>query len=115
MIESKVQVAIKEIDLNKLPKKELEQLVQEKSLLQMLKHPNIIELMNVFEIPAYNFMIFEFCKGGDLFDRISTEGNFYFIYYFLIILLFFINFIFLILKNRWIYRVKSKKNYENFN
>eukprot|EP01091_Cochliopodium_minus_P017101 TRINITY_DN6606_c0_g1_i1.p1 TRINITY_DN6606_c0_g1~~TRINITY_DN6606_c0_g1_i1.p1 ORF type:complete len:496 (-),score=117.70 TRINITY_DN6606_c0_g1_i1:10-1497(-) len=70
------QVAIKEIHLSSLPTKELEQLSQEKNLLLMLKHPYIIDLMSVYEIPDYNFLVFEYCRGGDLFDRISTEGGF---------------------------------------
>ena len=105
MTSPKSQVAIKEIDLKKLPQKELDQLIQEKNLLREIKHPNIIELMNVFEVPDYNFMIFEFCKGGDLFDKISTEGIKKKKKNFLLTLFFF--FI------RWIHRIKRKKDYEN--
>ena len=71
---TKRQVAIKEICLTSLPEKEREQLLQEKHLLRSLNHKNIVNLLAVFEIPEFNFLIFDYCQGGDLFDKLSNEG-----------------------------------------
>lgn len=35
-------------------------------------HPNIIELHDVFETPAFIFLVFEICKKGELFDYLTS-------------------------------------------
>ena len=54
---------------------------REIEILKEVKHPNIIELIDVFEDSKYLHLVTELCTGGELFDRIiaktnSAEGHF---------------------------------------
>lgn len=42
----------------------------------MLDHPNIIKIFDVFEENLIICEVFEFCTGGELFDRIIKQGHF---------------------------------------
>jgi len=71
--------AIKSIRKNKV--KNIEVLKREISILKEVKHPHIIELVDVFEDPKYLHLVTELCTGGELFDRIieksqSLEGHY---------------------------------------
>lgn len=71
--------AIKSIRKAKVSK--IEVLKREIEILKEVKHPNIIELIDVFEDERYLHLITELCTGGELFDRIiaktqSSEGHF---------------------------------------
>lgn len=71
--------AIKSIRKSKVSK--IEVLKREIEILKEVKHPHIIELMEVYEDERYLHLITELCTGGELFDRIiaktqSTEGHF---------------------------------------
>ena len=71
--------AIKSIRKAKVGK--LEVLKREIDILKQVKHPNIIELIEVHEDEKYIHLITELCTGGELFDRIiaktqSDEGHF---------------------------------------
>jgi len=71
--------AIKSIRKAKVSK--IEVLKREIEILKEVKHPNIIELVEVFEDERYLHLITELCTGGELFDRIiaktqSSEGHF---------------------------------------
>jgi calcium-dependent protein kinase len=71
--------AIKSIRKSKVSK--IEVLKREIEILKEVKHPNIIELIDVFEDSKYLHLITEVCTGGELFDRIiaktqSAEGHF---------------------------------------
>lgn len=71
--------AIKSIRKSKVPK--IEVLKREIEILKEVKHPNIIELIDVFEDSKYLHLVTELCTGGELFDRIiaktnSAEGHF---------------------------------------
>jgi Protein kinase domain len=71
--------AIKSIRKSKVSK--IEVLKREIEILKEVKHPNIIELIEVYEDERYLHLITELCTGGELFDRIiaktqSTEGHF---------------------------------------
>jgi len=37
-------------------------------------HPNVIDVYNVFEDITNLYIIMEYCSGGELFDRISSDG-----------------------------------------
>jgi len=71
--------AIKSIRKSKVSK--IEVLKREIEILKEVKHPNIIELVEVYEDQRYLHLITELCTGGELFDRIiaktqSSEGHF---------------------------------------
>jgi calcium-dependent protein kinase len=71
--------AIKSIRKSKVSK--IEVLKREIEILREVKHPHIIELVEVYEDERYLHLITELCTGGELFDRIiaktqSTVGHF---------------------------------------
>lgn len=71
--------AIKSIRKSKVSK--IEVLKREIEILKEVRHPNIIELIEVYEDERYLHLITELCTGGELFDRIiaktqSSEGHF---------------------------------------
>lgn len=77
--ETKEWYAIKSIRKSKVSK--IEVLKREIEILKEVKHPNIIELIDVFEDSKYLHLVTEICTGGELFDRIiqktqSSEGHF---------------------------------------
>lgn len=41
-----------------------------------MEHPNIIRLYETFEDDQNVYLVMELCEGGELFDRIITEGTF---------------------------------------
>mmetsp|Transcript_6416 Transcript_6416/g.15217 ORF Transcript_6416/g.15217 Transcript_6416/m.15217 type:complete len:231 (-) Transcript_6416:7-699(-) len=71
--------AIKSIRKSKV--KKIEILTSEIEILKEVKHPHIIELVDVFEDKKYLHLVTELCTGGELFDRIiaksqSPEGHY---------------------------------------
>lgn len=46
------------------------------NILKTLDHPNVIKLYETFEDTNNYYMIFELCKGGELFDTIIDNGYF---------------------------------------
>ncbi len=71
--------AIKSIRKAKVSK--IEVLKREIEILKEVKHPNIIELIDVFEDAKYLHLVTDLCTGGELFDRIiaktqSPEGHY---------------------------------------
>jgi calcium-dependent protein kinase len=77
--ETKEWFAIKSIRKAKVSK--IEVLKREIEILKEVKHPNIIELIDVFEDAKYLHLVTELCTGGELFDRIiaktqSAEGHY---------------------------------------
>ena len=68
-------VAIKMIDKDKLKKVgHSEQIKREISVMSLAKHPNIVELLEVMATKTKIYLILEYCKGGELFDKI-TKGK----------------------------------------
>jgi hypothetical protein len=72
-------LAIKSIRKSKVSK--IEVLKREIDILREVRHPHIIELVDVYEDERYLHLITELCTGGELFDRIiaktqSAEGHF---------------------------------------
>jgi len=71
--------AIKSIRKAKV--KKIEVLKREIEILKEVKHPHIIELVDVFEDAKFLHLVTELCTGGELFDRIiaksqSLEGHY---------------------------------------
>merc|ERR1719440_1591524 len=43
-------------------------------VIRKLDHPNIVRLHETFENDSHIFMVLEGCLGGELFDRLVSEG-----------------------------------------
>jgi len=65
--------AIKSIRKAKV--KKIECLKREIEILKEIIHPNIIELVDVFEDTKYLHLVTELCTGGELFDRIIAKSS----------------------------------------
>jgi len=72
------KVAIKEVkNKNVNSERERQQLEREKKILQILDHPNIVQLHKSVDDQKrqVTYMIFEFISGGELFDYIVSHGR----------------------------------------
>lgn len=67
--------AVKIID-KKNVQQDLHRLAIEMEVLQTVKHPNIIELKEVFETDKMLYIVTEMVTGGELFDRIVGKGSY---------------------------------------
>jgi calcium-dependent protein kinase len=43
--------------------------------MRQMDHPNILRLFETFEDAKYIYLILELCTGGELFDKIASEGR----------------------------------------
>eukprot|EP01084_Bolivina_argentea_P125194 221844_1 len=67
--------AIKIIDKRMCDKKMLKTEIQ---ILKKLDSPNIVQLYDLIETKKYLYIVMEFCKGGELFDKIANlDGDHY--------------------------------------
>lgn len=53
-----------------------EQMLSEIAVLQRVRHPHVLRLVEVFETRAEMYVVTELLTGGELFDRIMAEGVF---------------------------------------
>ena len=67
--------AIKIIDKELLKGNE-DTLEKEISILNLLQHPNIIEIVEVYEDKSKIYLVMELERGGELFDRIIEKGSY---------------------------------------
>ena len=67
--------AIKIIDKNKLKGKE-DSLKAEICICNRLRHPNIVEVFEVYEDPTKVYLVMELESGGELFDYIEERGSY---------------------------------------
>jgi serine/threonine protein kinase len=66
-------VAIKVIDKEKILKnKMVDQIKREISTMKMVKHPNIVQLLEVMASKTKIYIVMEYAKGGELFDKIVS-------------------------------------------
>jgi Protein kinase domain len=65
--ETREPFAIKTIKKSRVSR--IESLRREIEILRCVKHPNIIELIDVYEDERYIHLVTELCTGGELFDR----------------------------------------------
>ena len=63
--------AVKAIPRAKIHRPEV--LEREISILRNLKHPNIVEIRDVFQDQHHVFIVTELCEGGELFDAIIAK------------------------------------------
>jgi serine/threonine protein kinase len=63
---TKQEVAIKMIPRSRLPKEDGSMIEKEVTILYKLSHPNIVQLMDFQKTLNNYYLIFEFCKYGDL-------------------------------------------------
>ncbi|CAI5515966.1 unnamed protein product [Closterium sp. Naga37s-1] len=70
-VESGRRVAIKVMDKDRiLQHRMVDQIKREVSIMKMVRHPNIVQLIEVLASRNKIFMVLEFAAGGELFDRI---------------------------------------------
>jgi len=67
--------AVKCINRRGLRGKE-EALENEIKVLRRLSHPNIVQLMDVFDDKSHVYLVIELVTGGELFDRIVEKGSY---------------------------------------
>ncbi|XP_020588220.1 serine/threonine-protein kinase ATG1c-like [Phalaenopsis equestris] len=70
-----LEVAVKEIIMDKFEKKVQKSLRSEIEILKRTKHPNIIALLEMIEASDRIFLILEYCKGGDLAVYLHKQGK----------------------------------------
>jgi calcium-dependent protein kinase len=77
-LSSKDRRVVKIIEKSSLPKEvvESESVFEEVSILKNLDHPNLPRIYEFFTDESSFYIVLEFCKGGDLFDRIIEVKNF---------------------------------------
>ena len=67
--------AIKTIKKTRIQRDE-DSLKREVRLMVTLDHPNIVNLFDLYEDVKYYHLIMEYCKGGELFERIIQIGRY---------------------------------------
>jgi len=67
-------IAIKIIDKSKV--EDMNDIQREIEIMQMVAHPNIIQLFEIFDEPKKMNLVMELVTGGELFDRIVAKGNY---------------------------------------
>jgi len=70
---TKVDVAIKIIDKDKLDEIESSFLSTELAIIKILEHPHIVELIDVYEDAHKIFIVTEFVTGGELFHYLENK------------------------------------------
>lgn len=69
---TKQAFALKVIDKSKCQGKE-HMIESEIAILNLVSHPHIIELIEVFDFPQEKYLVTELVPGGDLFDAIASD------------------------------------------
>jgi serine/threonine protein kinase len=68
------KVAVKVIDKTKMSEQYKKNLQMETDILRKVRHPNIIQMNEIFETDEYLFLVMEMVTGGELFDKIIEKG-----------------------------------------
>ncbi|MCH99507.1 CBL-interacting protein kinase 2-like, partial [Trifolium medium] len=67
-----MNVAIKVVDKEKVLKVGMvEQIKREISVMRLVRHPNVVELYEVMATKTKIFIVMEYAKGGELFNKIA--------------------------------------------
>lgn len=70
------RVAIKFINKKKSTRAQLKEVQHEINALSQLRHPNIVELIEVFDTDNEYVIVMEMVEGGELFERVQKEESF---------------------------------------
>ena len=70
---SKIEVAVKCISLCHM-KGELHLLRREMMIMKKIKHPNIVDLFDIYENSDFIYITMEICSKGSLKERVSKDG-----------------------------------------
>ncbi|CAN8295922.1 unnamed protein product [Cochlearia groenlandica] len=71
-----VIAAIKILDRDKILRhKMVEQLKREISTMKLIKHPNVVEIIEVMASKTKIYIVLELVNGGELFDKIAQQGR----------------------------------------
>ena len=70
-----LQVAIKIVSKGKIKVDSYirKNLRREGKLLQLIRHPNIVKLLDIMETENSYYLVMEYCKGGDLMEYICQK------------------------------------------
>lgn len=68
--------AVKCIEKGSLSKEDADALEIEVDVLGKVKHPNIVELKEIFDCPKVFYLVMELMEGGELFDRIVEKEHY---------------------------------------
>uniref|UniRef100_A0A8C2YZK1 non-specific serine/threonine protein kinase n=1 Tax=Cyclopterus lumpus TaxID=8103 RepID=A0A8C2YZK1_CYCLU len=69
------KVALKVLDKTRLDSQAQRLLSKEISSMECLQHPNVVCLYEVMEKPSRLYLVLEYAGGGDLHNRLSTQGK----------------------------------------
>ncbi|KAK2170377.1 hypothetical protein LSH36_3g21004 [Paralvinella palmiformis] len=67
------QMVVKEINMNKMSRKEREEARKEVAVLAQLRHPNVVSYKESFEEIGNLYIVMDYCDGGDLYGRINMQ------------------------------------------
>lgn len=69
------KVALKILDKTRLDSQAQRLLSREITSMEYLQHPNVVHLYEVVETPSRLYLVLEYAGGGDLHNRICSEGK----------------------------------------
>jgi serine/threonine protein kinase len=74
--ETNEAVAVKILDKDKIQKQNMgAQIKKEISIMRMIKHNNVVCVKDVFATTSKIFIVLELVEGGELFDKITSQGR----------------------------------------
>lgn len=74
MSDPSAKVAIKVLDKHKL-QEHIDQLMEEINILYKLDHPNIVNYFETYDDKKYLYLVMEYVKGMEMFDKISNKKS----------------------------------------
>jgi serine/threonine protein kinase len=71
------RVAIKMISRSRLSASSItsKSVQRELAVLQLLHHPNLVDLRQVLQDTSYVYFVMEYCEGGELFHYLAQKGR----------------------------------------
>ncbi len=74
MLSTGREIAVKCVEKKKLTQEDLDGLFVEVSVMQVLKHPNVLQLIDFYEDSRHYYLLMELVTGGELFERIVQKS-----------------------------------------